>query len=355
MNLANENRGSLGPGGLARALFVAALAAICVWMLWSFIPALTWALIIAVATWPIRERCVRIGMQPATAAALLTVSLGILVTLPFVLFGAEITREAASIADIIDQARRGQLEPPNWLLQLPLVGTYAAEWWREHFATADTSKRFLDQTQSANALLWGRELGRWIIRRLLTLGFTLLTLFFLYRNGPNIATDAERLAVRLFGSPARRFGKYSIDAIRATVNGLVFVGLGEGLILGIAYAVCGVPHPITLGIATAIFGVVPFGAPVVLVFASLTLVVTSRIATGLVLLGIGLCAIFVADHAVRPALIGGSIQLPFLWALLGVFGGLEAFGLVGLFVGPAIIAVALTIWREAAQTSVSGQ
>jgi predicted PurR-regulated permease PerM len=345
----------LGPRGLARALFVAALVAVCVWMLWGFIPALTWALVIAIATWPLRERCVRLGLPPAAAAALLTVSLGILVILPFVLFGAGIAREAASIADTIDQARRGQLDVPSWLPGLPFVGTYAADWWREHFANPDTSKHLLDQSQSANALLWGRELGRWIVRRLVTLGFTLLTLFFLYRNGPAIAVEAERLAVRLFGSPARRFGKYSFNAIRATVNGLVFVGLAEGVILGIAYAVCGVPHPITLGVATGIFGIVPFGAPVVLVIASLTLVVLSRTVTALVLLGIGLCAIFVADHAVRPALIGGSIQLPFLWALLGVFGGLEAFGLVGLFVGPAIIAVALTIWREAAEKRLSPQ
>jgi predicted PurR-regulated permease PerM len=324
-------------------------------MLWGFIPALTWALVIAIATWPLRERCVRFGLTPATAAALLTVSAGILVILLFVLFGAGIAREAASIADTIDQARRGQLDVPSWLSGLPMVGTYAADWWREHFANPDTSKHLLNQSQSANALLWGRELGRLIVRRLVTLGFTLLTLFFLYRNGPAIAVDAQRLAVRMFGSPARRFGKYSFNAIRATVNGLVFVGLAEGVILGIAYVICGVPHPITFGVATGILGIVPFGAPVVLVIASLTLGVMSRTVTGLVLLGIGLCAIFVADHAVRPALIGGSIELPFLWALLGVFGGLEAFGLVGLFIGPAIIAVALTIWREAAAKRLSAQ
>ena len=89
----------------------------------------------------------------------------------------------------------------------------------------------------------------------------------------------------------------------------------------------------------------------VLAIASLTLIVGSHLVIGLVLLGAGLVAIFIIDHTARPALIGGSIRLPFFWALLGVFGGLEAFGVVGLFLGPAILAVALAIWREAVATA----
>ncbi|HEX4195179.1 MAG TPA: AI-2E family transporter, partial [Stellaceae bacterium] len=67
--------------------------------------------------------------------------------------------------------------------------------------------------------------------------------------------------------------------------------------------------------------------------------------------GVGLVVIFIIDHTLRPKLIGESIKLPFLWALLGVFGGVEAFGIVGLFLGPAILAVGLAIWREAAATA----
>jgi predicted PurR-regulated permease PerM len=104
-------------------------------------------------------------------------------------------------------------------------------------------------------------------------------------------------------------------------------------------------------LATAILGVVPFGAPAALAVASLTLIATSRAVVGLALLGVGLVVIFIIDHTARPKLIGGSIQLPFLWALLGVFGGVEAFGIVGLFLGPAILAVALAIWREAVATT----
>jgi predicted PurR-regulated permease PerM len=345
--MANE---LLVPRKIARVIFVVALAALCIWLLWNFIPALTWAVVIAIATWPLRERAIAAGLSPTATAALLTLCLGSLVILPFGLFGAEIAREAAAIADIVAQARRGELEAPNWLSEFPLVGGYATEWWHAHFTTPQDAARQLDRSRSSEALQWGREAGQWIIRRLVTLGFTLLTLLFLYKQGTQIARDAERLAIRLFGAPAKRYGRFSIRAIQATVNGLVFVALAEGLVLGIAYAVFGVPHAIFFAAATAVLGVVPFGAPVVLGIAALTLVAAARVGQAILLFAAGALMFFIVDHTARPALIGGSIRLPFFWALLGVFGGLEAFGVVGLFIGPAILAVALTMWREALET-----
>jgi predicted PurR-regulated permease PerM len=339
----------LAPRRIARTVFVIALAGLCLWVLWRFIPALTWALVIAVATWPLRERLVRLGLPPLAAAAVLTLTLGILAILPFALFGAEIAREASAIADVVGQARRGQLEAPAWLSTLPVVGAYAVDWWHTHFTTPETGGRLFEPSRSAETLQWGREAARWVLRRIVIFGFTLLTLLFIYKEGTRLAADAERVGVRLFGAPAKRYGRYSITAVQATVNGLVFVALAEGLVLGIAYIFFGVPYAFTLAAATAVLGIVPFGAPVVLAVASLTLVATSRIAAAIVLFAAGALLFFVVDHTARPALIGGSIKLPFFWALLGVFGGLETFGIVGLFIGPAILAVALTVWREAVE------
>lgn len=336
---------------VARTVFVIALAALCIWVLWRFIPALTWALVIAVATWPLRERIVRSGLSSGAAAALLAVGLAILAILPFALFGVEIVRDAEAIADLIGQARHGQLQAPVWLSELPVVGHYAADWWHVHFTTPENASQVLGQSRSAEALQWGRQAGQWLVRRLVVFAFTLLTLLFLYKDGPQLATDAERLAVRLFGAPARRYGRYSIKAVQATVNGLVFVALGEGLVLTTGYIFFRVPHPVLFGVATAVLALVPFGAPVVLAIVSLVLIAASRLSAALLLFVIGGAVIVIIDHTARPALIGGAIRLPFFWALLGVFGGLEAFGIVGLFVGPAIIAVALTIWREALEAT----
>jgi predicted PurR-regulated permease PerM len=141
----------------------------------------------------------------------------------------------------------------------------------------------------------------------------------------------------------------AVAAVRATVNGLVLVGLAEGAGLGIAYVLAGLSHPLLLGFATGILAAVPFGAVLVYVAACLILVVQSRVTAAVLLFLFASIVVFVADHFVRPALIGMSTRLPFLWILLGIFGGLETFGLLGLFLGPAIIAVVLAIWREGAK------
>lgn len=350
--------GQAEPGGnfpvsmIPRAAVVIALATLCIWVVWSFIPALTWAAVIAIATWPMRDRLVRAGLTPVTAAILLTFLWALLLVVPLILFGTALAQEAGSLRDMIEQAREGRLEAPDWLAQFPFVGEYLASWWQAHLAAPTaTGGPILSQSQAAGALGLGRDVGRFIVRRLAILGFTLLTLLFLYKDGARIAHEIEKIGIRLLGKPAHRYGRYSFTAVRATVNGLVFIGLIEGLLLGIGYAICGVPHPIAFLLATAVLGIVPFGAPAALAVASLTLIATSRMIAGLALFGVGLVVIFIIDHTARPKLIGGSIKLPFLWALLGVFGGVEAFGIVGLFLGPAILAVALAIWREAATTT----
>ena len=118
--------------------------------------------------------------------------------------------------------------------------------------------------------------------------------------------------------------------------------------LGVAYTIAGVSHPVLFGFATGLLATVPFGAPLVYVVACVTLIAQSRLSTAVLLFLFASAVVFVADHFVRPTLIGMSTRLPFLWILLGIFGGLETFGLVGLFLGPAILAAVLAIWREGA-------
>ena len=331
----------------ARGVFVACLVALCVWVLLDFLPALVWALVIAIATWPLRERLTGAGLKPGATAALLTLAFGLVFVLPVLLFGAELAREAAALAAIVDEARRGELAPPDWLGHLPWLGPAAVDWWRLHLATPANAPS-LPSGQAGNAVQVGRDVGRFVLRRIVVFGFTLLTLFFLYKDGARIAANVERVGLRLFGPSASTYGAFSLKALRGTVNGLILVGFAEGALLGIGYALAGVPHPITFAIVTGVLGIIPFGAPAVVTVAAFTLIVGAQLTAGVALLVLGWVAIFIIDHTARPALIGNAISLPFYWALLGVFGGLEAFGLVGLFLGPAILAVALAIWREAA-------
>jgi predicted PurR-regulated permease PerM len=135
-------------------------------------------------------------------------------------------------------------------------------------------------------------------------------------------------------------------AVRAAVNGLVLVGLGEGALLAVAYALAGVPHPVLLGALTAILSMLPLGAPLVFGLGAVFLFAQSQAVTAVSLLVFGFLVVFLADHVVRPYFIGSGVRLPFLWVLLGILGGLQAFGLLGLFLGPAVMAALVEMWRE---------
>jgi predicted PurR-regulated permease PerM len=160
--------------------------------------------------------------------------------------------------------------------------------------------------------------------------------------------QAKLISGRLLGPPGERFGNVAASAVRGTVDGLLLVGLGEALLLGIAYGIAGVPHPALFGALTGLMSAVPFASPVVFIAAGLWLLTQSQTAAAIALVAFGSAVVFVADHFVRPALIGGSTRLPFIWVLLGILGGVESFGLLGLFIGPALIAVLVSLWREIA-------
>jgi predicted PurR-regulated permease PerM len=334
---------------LGRVLVVAILALLAIWILWRFLPALGWAGVLAIATWPLRQRVVRHSARPTAGAILLTLLVGAVIVGPLIAIIIEGAREAVLVVQWVREVRETGLGTPEWLSQVPLVGGYLAAWWQAHLATPDAARELLGRGESVPAMLWTRHLGHELLTRMVILAFTLLTLFFLYRNGPQIIEQVNTVANRLLGPPVTRLGKEAINAVRATVNGLVLVGLAEGALLAVAYVIVGLPHPLFLGVATGILAAVPFGAPVVYVIACLILVSQSRLTAAVLLFLFASVVVFIADHFVRPALIGMSTRLPFLLILLGIFGGLETFGLLGLFLGPAIIAVLLSIWREGAQ------
>jgi predicted PurR-regulated permease PerM len=254
----------------------------------------------------------------------------------------------------VHDLRETGIAAPDWIAELPFVGAFATDWWQQHLADADSAKELLGRADGVGIEQW-TQLGTQLVGRLIVLMFTLLTLFFLYRDGPRVMMQSRRIAGRLFGPAAKKIGSDAVNAVRGTVNGLVLVGLAEGLIMGLAYVIAGVSHPLLYGFATAILATVPFGAPLVFVIASLTLMAASKVVAGVLVLVFGFVVVFVADHFVRPVLIGNATRLPFLWVLLGIFGGLETFGLVGLFFGPAIISVVLSVWRDAVELSATDE
>jgi predicted PurR-regulated permease PerM len=343
-----KSAGSLSPrqlGQLQLAL-ICALLVLGTWVIWDFLPALAWAVVVAIAIWPLLEHSRLRQWSRTAAAAEATLLIGLVVIVPLIVLGIEVGREAVTTVKWIREAERGGIAAPEWLAQLPLVGGYVSDWWTTNLSEPLGAANFLGRIDRNWLIEWTRILGVQLFRRLTILVFTFLTLFFLFRDGERLVKQASVVVDRFFGTTGTRLGPQVLVAVRATVNGLVLVGFGEGILLGIAYAICGLPRPVLLGALTGVLATVPFGAPLVFGLGALFLFSQSQSAAAIGLLAFGSFVVFVADHFLRPILIGGAARLPFLWVLLGIFGGLESFGLLGLFLGPTIMAVLLALWRE---------
>ena len=337
------------PQRIARVVLAATLVLLGLWILHRYLAALAWAAVLAIALWPLYRRLVSVfgGYgQRILAPLILTLSVGLVFIVPFIYAAVEVARETQVFVQYLVDARHNGIPVPDWVPQLPGIGYPLEEWWRTNLSDPRAAEELLGRIYSRVPAESAREVGAEIIHRLILFGFTLLTLFFLFRDGAALNRRLIGLSDRLLGAQGERIGRHMIQAVLGTVNGLVLVGLGEGVLLGIAYILAGLPHPVTIAVLTGILAVIPFGAPVVFGAAALYLAAAGSAAAAVAVFGFGVAVVFVADHFVRPVLIGGAVRLPFLWVLLGILGGLETFGILGLFLGPAVMAALISLWRE---------
>ena len=334
---------------VARVVLAVGLTLLGLWTLQGLLRALAWAGILAIATWPLYQRARRRwppGRHDIALPALFTLGITLLLVVPLALAAVQLGREFRVVLGWLREAQASGVPAPSWLAQFPLGGIQAAAWWQANLADPESASALLGRLDRADMFQIGRQLGAQLVHRAILLGFTLLALFFLLRDGTRITAQMRRASRRLLGPRGERLGEQVVASVHGTVDGLVLVGLGEGALLGIAYAVAGVPHPTLLGALTAVAAMIPLGAPLVFGAASLLLLAQEQALAAAALFVFGLVVVFVADHAVRPVLIGGATRLPFLWVLLGIVGGVETFGLLGLFFGPAIMAALILLWRD---------
>ncbi len=343
-----------GDGGTrAQHVAVAALAfgllLLGLFTLWSFLSALAWAGIFAIALWPLYSRAVArfgAGRRNLLLPSVFTLAVALIFVVPLGLVGIQLAREAHGASRWMHDVQENGVEEPGFLHRLPFGQPQLDEWWQQNLTDPGSAKQLVQRTTRGNAVNVGRMVGAQVLRRLTLFVFTLLTLFFLFREGEAMTGQMRRAAARTFGPGGERVGRQIIASVHGTVDGLVLVGLGVGVLLGVVYAVAGVPHPTTFGALTAVAAIIPFGAPLIFSIAALLLVAKGAVAGAVAVFCTGVVVTFAADHFVRPVLIGGATKLPFIWVLLGILGGVEVWGLVGLFIGPAIMAALILLWRE---------
>jgi predicted PurR-regulated permease PerM len=333
----------------ARLLVAAGLVLCGMWILHDFLAALAWAVVLSIALWPLYQRLLSLfpGKHGRLAAPLiLTLAVGVVFIAPLILLGFAIAQETHFLVGFVAAARRNGIVVPEWIAQLPYVGPSIADWWHTNLADPIMAETLFGRLNPRMIAESAREYGGEVLHRVIIFLFTLLTLFFLFREGGSLAEKLRELSDRVIGERGERIGAHMIAAVHGTVNGLVLVGLAEGVVLGIVYVAVGLPYSASVAAITGILAVIPFGAPLIYTVATLYMLSIGKTLGGIAIFAAGTIVIFIADHFIRPVLIGGQTRLPFLWVLMGLLGGLETLGFIGLFLGPAIMAALIALWRE---------
>lgn len=326
------------------------------WILHSFLTYLIWAVVLAITTWPLYRRIQEQVSQHTVWVALgLTLTIGLSILTPLVYGLTRLIGESQSLGQLLSEAQQSGMSAPDWLKTLPLIGSWAASRWADALGTPEAANDSLRWLETGEAIGYTKAFASQIAHRVFGFLITLLVLFFVYCHGTGLGRQILESSRKLFGETGARYAVHAAAAVRATVNGLVLVALGQGLLLGVGYAFAGLSHPAILGAITVLFAMIPFAAKLIFSACALVLVAQGEVAAGVGLFVYGVMVILLADNYVRPSLIGGAVHLPFLWTLLGILGGVENFGLLGLFLGPTVMAVLMSIWRDSTEETSAAQ
>lgn len=334
---------------IVRTLLLLILAAGAYFLSGFLVPVLA-ALVIGFASWPLYRRGVALsGGNTALAAslALIVVICALIVPLTVALHYA--LQEAGNFIAWLLEANRTGASVPDWIRALPMVGNRLAEYWLLHLGEPQALGHWVE-------IISGEHLGNIyrallsatgdLARLALTTLFMLITLFFVYKDGSRIAAQLDVVGERILPTRWQRFSRVVPSTVSATVTGMGLIAIGEGVVLGVAYWIAGVPSPVLLGVVTGFMALIPGGAPLSFTLVSLYLVGSGDLVAGLGLFAWGSIELFIVDKTLRPRLVGGPVKLPFLPTFFGLVGGVQTMGLVGLFVGPVLMALLVAIWRE---------
>lgn len=326
--------------------FLVFILGLTLWVLSPFFVSLAWAGILAYVSWPIHQRLLnRLPERPNLVALLMTLGVAATLLLPLVWVMFTVALDVVAVTTTFKQLMAQGLPPLP-----PAVGTWpGGAWFESQYQNVQGDAEWLHEqigilgfadTASLKVLVGG--VGRIAAK----FALAVFALFFLFRHGVNVLAQFRGVATRWLGDAARGYIQAVGVTVRAVVFGIVLTALAQGVLAGMGYWVAGIPAPALWGVITALISLIPFIGPVVWIGLSLSLLAhgETQAAAGLFLWG----ALVVSwvDNLIRPLVISGPTRIPFLLVFLGVLGGINAFGLIGLFLGPVLLAVSVAIWRE---------
>ena len=324
------------------AVIVVAIA--CFQVLQPFIPAILFAAVACSSSWPTYVRLRKsMGERPTWAALVMTLLLVVLVIGPSTVLALSIADDVTAVVEAVRELLdRGPLLPPAWLQGIPLIGEPLDGYWHRLAASREEVAALLRSLiEPAKNIVVGA--GKAIGTSLLQMVFATFIVFFFYRDGDSLVRAIERILEKLAGDLGEELLVTVDQTVAGVVHGVFGTALAQAGVALIGLLVAGVPGAFALATATFFLSMIPIGPPLVWGGAAVWLFYQGSIGWAIFMVAWGLLAISSIDNFVKPYLISRSSSLPMLLIVFGVFGGIVAFGFIGVFIGPPMLAVGLTL------------
>jgi predicted PurR-regulated permease PerM len=331
------------PRTVLGVLLIGVLIVASFWVLRPFLLSLIWAAMIAVATWPLMLKMEARLRRRWLALAVMSLAMLVVFVAPVVLMIQTLADNADTITDWVHTVSTSAIPPPpQWVQNIPLVGDKIAAGW---MTIAEAGKGAL----AARVAPYAADAAKWLAHAAGSIGMlgvqlilTLVIAVILYSHGETARNGLIRFGRRLAGESGERVVLLAGASIRAVALGVVVTALAQTVLGGLGMAIAGIPFAGLLTAVILLFCIAQVGPMIVLIPAVVWLFWDDQTGWGIALLVWSL-VVGTMDNFLRPYLIRKGADLPLLLIFAGVIGGLIAFGIIGLFVGPVVLAVAYTL------------
>jgi predicted PurR-regulated permease PerM len=330
---------------VGRVLVGLSLLFAALWLLQPFLVPTTWAAIAAYASWPLYDRVRAWTGRPRWVAALFTLLFVAVVAIPVGWVLLALAREATSVAGWIQGWVASGAPLPEWLARYPWLAERVEELRRSPILGPAAAGEWLARYGSfVSSQLVALTSG--VARNVFDFSVTVAMLYVFYVDGERVAAHARRVVPLLVASGDEELVGKVGGIVRAVVFGILGTALAQGVLAGIGFAIFGVPSPVFFGFATAILSLVPAGPALLWIAAAIWLWLGGNPGAAVGLAIWGALLVSSIDNFLRPILISGPTRIPFILVFFGVLGGLATLGLLGMFVGPVLLAVAFGLAVE---------
>jgi len=332
---------------LTRITLVVMLVMGCFFVVRPFMAAILFATIICIFTWPLYCFLLRrFGHRDTLAAMTMTLLLLVALILPMTFLAANFADFTATLVNQL-QPMLQNMEPkaPNWMRNLPIVGSQVGDSWERIAVSHEELMKMISQYYEPMRR-FSLEAVQIVLDGLLQLLLVVFITFFFYRDGSRLAKGVIGMARKIGGDLGVEILNMSRDTVQGVMLGVFGTALAQSLVAFIGFEIAGAPMPLLLATITFFLSVIPVGPPLVWGSASLWLYIQGEHGWALFMVLYGFVIISSVDNVLKPLLISRSSNLPILLIVLGILGGIVAFGFIGIFLGPTLLAIALTLLKH---------